>query len=41
MMKEAGHPDVGLAELEGFDHGGMPEPAFPLLLDFVRERSKP
>jgi acetyl esterase/lipase len=39
MMQEVKHPDTTLAELEGFDHGGMPEPAFPLLLDFMKERT--
>lgn len=32
MMKLAGHKKTKLYELEGFDHGGMAEPAFPLLL---------
>lgn len=32
MMKLAGHTKTKLYELEGFDHGGMAEPAFPLLL---------
>lgn len=36
MMKVAGHPDISLNELQGYDHGSMPEPAFPLLLRFVR-----
>jgi acetyl esterase/lipase len=40
MLKENGHPDVELLELQGYDHGGMAEPAFPLLLKFVKERSK-
>jgi acetyl esterase/lipase len=35
MMQLAGHKDTRLYELEGFDHGGMPEPAFPLLLKEV------
>jgi len=38
MMKLVGHPETTLRELEGFDHGRMPEPAFPLLLEFVRKR---
>jgi hypothetical protein len=29
---------VQLFELQGFDHGGMAEPAHPLLLRFVKER---
>ena len=35
MMKLTGHKDVTLLELDGFDHGKMPEPAFPLLLKFI------
>lgn len=38
MMKEAGHEQTELFELEGYDHGGMAEPAHPLLLKFVREQ---
>ncbi|MDF1861023.1 MAG: carboxylesterase family protein [Verrucomicrobiales bacterium] len=40
MMQEVGHPDTTLAELEGYDHGAMPEPAFPLLLSFMKRISK-
>lgn len=36
MLKEVGHPHSELYELEGYDHGGMAEPAHPLLLKFVR-----
>lgn len=36
MLKVAGHPDVTLYELDGYDHGGMADPGFPLLLKFVR-----
>ncbi|MCB1278675.1 MAG: alpha/beta hydrolase fold domain-containing protein [Prosthecobacter sp.] len=35
MMKLAGHKHTTLHELDGFDHGKMPEPAFPLLLKFI------
>lgn len=35
MMEVVGHPDTELCELEGFDHGQMPELAYPLLLRFV------
>lgn len=35
MMQLAGHKRTTLYELQGFDHGGMPEPAFPLLLKEV------
>ncbi len=41
MMKVVKHPDTELRELEGYDHGGMPEPAFPLLLEFMEKRFKP
>ncbi|MEZ6125396.1 MAG: alpha/beta hydrolase [Planctomycetaceae bacterium] len=37
MMQEVRHPDTELFELEGFDHGQMAEPAFPLLLKFIRK----
>ncbi len=40
MMKLAGHKHTRLYELEGFDHGGMPEPAFPLLLKEVKSVMK-
>jgi len=39
MMKVVGHADTELRELEGFDHGRMPEPAYPLLVQFVRRIS--
>jgi len=32
MLTIAGHKHTILYELQGFDHGGMAEPAFPLLL---------
>jgi hypothetical protein len=35
MMKKVGNPEVFLREIKGFDHGGMPEPAFLLLHEFV------
>lgn len=40
MMKLAGHTNTRLLQLQGYDHGGMVEPAFPLLLKEVKERSK-
>jgi len=39
MLKLVGHQDVVLHELGGFDHGGMAEPAFPLVLKFVRSHA--
>lgn len=42
MMKLAGHIQTTLYELQGFNHGNMPEPAFPLLIreveKFVKEK---
>lgn len=40
MMKLIGHQSVTLQELDGFDHGRMPEPSFPLLTKFVEEQSR-
>ncbi len=40
MMKLAGHKDTRLFQLQGFDHGGMATPAFPLLLKEVAARQK-
>jgi len=38
MMKVAGHQQTSLYELQGFNHGGMAEPAFPLLLKQIGKR---
>lgn len=35
MMKLSGHKQTYLYELDGFNHGGMAEPAFDLLLKFI------
>lgn len=40
MLRIVEHPDVALHELDGFDHGGMAVPAFPLLLKFVDRVTK-
>ena len=40
MLKEVGHPSVELLELQGYDHGQMADPAFPLLLRFIRQQEK-
>jgi len=37
MMKIAGHQQTTLYELDGFDHGGMAEPAFDLLLKILKK----
>jgi acetyl esterase/lipase len=36
MMKEVGHTNIELLELDGFDHGQMVEPAHALLTRFIR-----
>jgi len=40
MMKLTGNKQTTLYELQGFDHGGMAEPAFPLLIQEVASISK-
>ncbi|WP_419868549.1 alpha/beta hydrolase [Chryseobacterium sp. CT-SW4] len=40
MMKLKGHKSTTLYELDGFDHGGMAEPAFPLLLNEIKRIQK-
>ncbi|MCG8653430.1 MAG: alpha/beta hydrolase [Pirellulales bacterium] len=39
MMEVAGHKHTTLYELDGFNHGQMAEPAFALLLRFVKQHS--
>lgn len=39
MMKVAGHQDIILYEMDGYGHN-MTEPAFPLLIDFVKVKAK-
>jgi hypothetical protein len=40
MMQLSGNTRTTLYELQGFNHGNMPEPAFPLLLKKVEEVTK-
>lgn len=40
MMKLAGHKHTTLYELQGFNHGSMAEPAFPLLIKEVNRLTK-
>jgi len=40
MMQLVGHKKTSLYELDGFDHGGMSEPAFPLLLRLIKSEFK-
>ncbi len=37
MMKLVGHKDTKLLELDGFDHGGMAQPAFFILNSYIRD----
>lgn len=37
MMNLSGHKQTSLYELDGFDHGGMAEPAFDLLLKILKK----
>lgn len=37
MMRLSGHKQTTLYELDGFDHGGMAEPAFDLLLKILKK----
>nr|WP_246152021.1 alpha/beta hydrolase [Rubripirellula reticaptiva] len=39
MLKAVGDEDVELFELDGYDHGGMAAPAFPLLIRFINQHS--
>ena len=36
MLKLAGHKDVTLYEMQGYDHGSMPFPAYKILKDHIR-----
>jgi len=36
MLKLVGHPDVTLYEMQGYDHGAMPHPAYKILKDHIR-----
>lgn len=40
MMKLAGHKRTTLYKLEGFNHGSMAEPAYPLLIKEVNAITK-
>ena len=41
MMKVAKHKSSKLYELQGFNHGGMADPAFGILLRHISSQSKP
>lgn len=36
MMKLTGHPNVQILEMQGYNHGDMPHPAFPVLEKFIK-----
>ena len=36
MLKLVGHKDVTLYEMQGYDHGAMPQPAYKILKDHIR-----
>lgn len=40
MMKEVGHSRTELVELQGYNHGQMVDPAFPLVVRFVAKYAK-
>jgi acetyl esterase/lipase len=40
LMKLVGHKDVTMYELDGYNHGNMPEGGFPLLLRFINSHCK-
>ncbi|WP_092051402.1 alpha/beta hydrolase [Planctomicrobium piriforme] len=40
MLTLVGHLDVTLYEFDGYDHGGMADPGFPLLVKFVKRVTK-
>ncbi|MCA9130821.1 MAG: alpha/beta hydrolase [Planctomycetales bacterium] len=40
MLKVVGHPDATLYELDGYNHGQMADPAHPLLIQFVKEKTR-
>jgi hypothetical protein len=36
MLKLVGHKDATLYEMQGYDHGAMPQPAYKILKDHIR-----
>ena len=36
MLKLVGHQDVTLYEMQGYDHGAMPQPAYKILKDHIK-----
>lgn len=40
MLKLTGHPDVTLYEMQGFNHGNMPQPAYHILKESIKRICK-
>ncbi len=40
MMQVVGHPNTELHELDGYNHGQMDDPAYPILLRFMKKIGK-
>lgn len=36
MLKLVGHKDVSIYEMQGYDHGAMPQPAYKILKDHIK-----
>lgn len=36
MLKLTGHPDVTIYEMQGYDHGAMPHPAYHILKEHIK-----
>lgn len=41
MLKLVGHPDVTLYEMQGFDHGAMPHPAYHVMKQHIKRICQP
>ncbi len=40
MMKVVGHQDCQLMEMDGYNHGQMDDPAYPVMARFIKKHSK-
>ena len=40
MLKLVGHPDVTLYEMQGFNHGDMPHPAYHVMKEHIKRLAK-
>lgn len=41
MLKLVGHPNVTLYEMQGFNHGDMPHPAYHVMKEHIKQLCKP